>query len=266
LDSWDSAPFLNVFLASSFLYSQALSTPTPPPVTPIVALPNKLVEMKKARTFQSDFDRLAKLDEDGWDHNKQYYNFLLAQIPPKCKTVLEIGCGTGSFSRRVSEYAEHVLALDLSPEMIKIAKRRSAKYANIDFHIADVMAWEFIEKQYDCIVSIATLHHMELDIILRKMEYGLKDDGIIMVLDLYKAEGFGDMIKSVLAVLAQAILKLKNTGRLRDTREQREAWAEHGAHDTFLPVSEVHRICSEILPGARVKQHLLWRYSIVWQK
>jgi hypothetical protein len=29
---------------------------------------------------------------------------------------------------------------------------------------------------------------------------------------------------------------------------------------------EVHTLCDDILPGAKIKQHLLWRYSVVWQK
>jgi len=31
------------------------------------------------------------------------------------------GCGTGTFSRLLADRSEHVLALDLSPQMIQIA-------------------------------------------------------------------------------------------------------------------------------------------------
>jgi hypothetical protein len=31
-------------------------------------------------------------------------------------------------------------------------------------------------------------------------------------------------------------------------------------------MTEVHALCARILPGAKIKQHLLWRYSIVWEK
>lgn len=36
-----------------------------------------------------------------------------------------------------------VLALDLSPQMIRIARKHSSWYANIDFQVADALAWEF---------------------------------------------------------------------------------------------------------------------------
>jgi hypothetical protein len=46
----------------------------------------------------------------------------------------------------------------------------------------------------------------------------------------------------------------------------REAYAEHDKTDTFLTLPQIERACAEIMPGARVKKHLLWRYSVVWKK
>jgi hypothetical protein len=33
-----------------------------------------------------------------------------------------------------------------------------------------------------------------------------------------------------------------------------------------LPLAEIRRICANRLPGAKVKRHLFWRYSLVWRK
>lgn len=220
----------------------------------------------KTNIIQSDFDKLASLDADGWDHNNHYHSFLLEQMPPTYQKVLEIGCGTGSFSRGLSKHADSILALDLSPEMIKLAKQRSAQYSNIEYQVADVMTWDFPERQFDCIVSIATLHHLPLEIVLQKMKSALKTNGVLIVLDLYEAEGVRDLLMNLLAVPVHTILKLKNTGRIQESREVREAWEEHGAHDTYLPIYEVRRLCRDLLPGAIIKKHLLWRYSIVWKK
>ena len=61
-------------------------------------------------------------------------------------------------------------------------------------------------------------------------------------------------------------LNLWHNGRLRPPAAVREAWAAHGQNDSYLTLRGVRRICEKELPGARVKKHLLWRYSIVWQK
>ena len=82
------------------------------------------------RAIQADFDRLALLSESGWDQNSQYDKFLLQHIPPHCENALEIGCGLGDFSRQLAARSKNVLALDLSPNMIRLAKARSTQFAN----------------------------------------------------------------------------------------------------------------------------------------
>src|SRR2546423_12311609 len=113
-------------------------------------------------TIQQDFDRIALVSEDGATHNDHYHNFLLRHLPSNCRNVLEIGCGTGAFARQLAQGSQHVLALDLSPEMIRLARERSAKCPNIEFQAADVLDRSLPVEDFDCIASIATLHHLPL--------------------------------------------------------------------------------------------------------
>jgi ubiquinone/menaquinone biosynthesis C-methylase UbiE len=219
-----------------------------------------------AEIIQTDFDRLALLSRDDWDHNSHYGGFLLKHLPQDCKRVLEIGCGTGAFARSLAERAEQVLALDLSPQMIRIARERSRRYANIDFQIANVLEWRFPAEQFDCVATIATLHHLPMQEMLARMKSALKADGTLMVLDLFQGEGLPDAFTSALAIPVSTALKLIKTGRVRLSREEREAWSEHGQRDSYLTLSQVRKICDEVLPGAQVRKHLLWRYSIIWKK
>ena len=139
--------------------------------------------------IQTDFDRIALLSaDDGWTQNNHYHNFLLRSLPAKCESALEIGCGTGAFSRRLAQHAQNVLALDLSPEMIRIARRRSTQFSNIDFQNADVMSWNFPSETFDCIASLATLHHVPLRETLSRMRDSLKTGGVLLVLDLFERE------------------------------------------------------------------------------
>jgi ubiquinone/menaquinone biosynthesis C-methylase UbiE len=220
-------------------------------------------ETSKIRT---DFDRIALLSGDGWGHNSHYHDFLLRQLPPHCADALDIGCGTGAFSRLLANRSDRVLALDLSPQMIRIARERSKQYPNIDFQVADATAWEFPAEQFDCVASIATLHHLPFKETLSRMKGALKINGTLIVLDLFQAEGPSDVLTSVLAVPANIVLKWVKTGRLREPRQVRQAWAEHGRHDSYPTLSQIRRICASVLPGAKIRKHLLWRYSIVWKK
>lgn len=46
--------------------------------------------------------------------------------------IIDFGCGSGSFCKRISEFADHVLGIDSSIEMIKIAKSNNST-KNIDY-------------------------------------------------------------------------------------------------------------------------------------
>jgi ubiquinone/menaquinone biosynthesis C-methylase UbiE len=217
--------------------------------------------------IRAEFDRIARLTADEkWSQNPPYHDLLLQYVPRDCRRALEIGCGTGAFSRLLAGRSEHVLALDLSPEMIRTARARSAEFANIEFQVADAAAREFPSEEFDCIVTIATLHHLPMKLMLSKMKGALKPGGVMLILDLFEAEGLFDALTNVAAMPVSVGLRLIRQGRLRPPAAVRAAWAEHARHDSFLTLSEVRGLCAEMLPGARVRRHLLWRYSVIWRK
>ena len=216
-------------------------------------------------TFQSDFDRIALLPESAWDHNGHYHNFLLRQLHPG-ERALDIGCGTGAFSRRLAERFDSVLGLDLSPQMIRLARERSRACPNLEFRVADVLAEALPDAHFDAIVSIATLHHLSLPEILPRLARALKPGGVLAVLDLFETATLGEILTGALAMPASALLGLLRNRSLRSSAAARAAWNEHGRHERYLTVTQVREACRELLPGARVRHHLFWRYSLTWTK
>ncbi len=216
--------------------------------------------------IQSDFDRIAVLPDAGWDHNSHYHDFLLRHLPAHCAHALDVGCGTGTFARCLAARADRVLALDLSPEMIRIARERSAGYPNVDFQVADVLTYEFPDTHFDCVASIATLHHLPFETTLQKLAQALKPNGVLLILDLFAAKGVIDKSIAGFAFPMHLALKWIKLGRVRDPAKVRAAWAEHGRHDVYLTLPHIRQVCAVVLPGAQVTRHLLFRYSIVWTK
>src|SRR5215208_1368827 len=93
---------------------------------------------------REDFDRLADLSEgSGWDPNTHYHPFLLKRLPERLDEALEIGCGTGAFARLLAQRCERVVAVDLSPRMIEVARTRSKEHRNVEYVVADATSWEF---------------------------------------------------------------------------------------------------------------------------
>ncbi|MBC7929401.1 MAG: class I SAM-dependent methyltransferase [Rubrivivax sp.] len=217
-------------------------------------------------SIQSDFDRIALLSGEHWDHNAQYHRYLMNQIPEQCQHILEIGCGTGEFSRLLAGRAGKVLAIDLSSQMIRLAKACSKLYPNIDFVTGDVMTYHLPNNQFDCIATLTTIHHLPIETFLRKIRIALKPGGIFVCLDLYQRSTLSDLFFDSVAYPANLLLSLIKTGKPRPSREVREAYAEHGKTDTYLTLPQIEQICADILPGALVSRHLFWRYSIIWKK
>src|SRR3954468_7663479 len=57
---------------------------------------------------------------------------------PEDARVLDIGCGSGWATRLLADYASRggVTGIDISDEMIELAREQSNSYSNVDFKVA----------------------------------------------------------------------------------------------------------------------------------
>jgi ubiquinone/menaquinone biosynthesis C-methylase UbiE len=216
--------------------------------------------------IQNDFDRIALHNQEGWDHNNHYHCFLLKQLPAQRKTALDIGCGTGEFSCLLAQHFERVVAIDLSPNMIEVAKQRSRQFSNIDFQVANVLQWDFPSKNFDAIVSIAALHHLPVESLLSNLKAALKPGGRLVILDLLEHENLQDKLSDFVAVPLNWLFQMLRNKHIQQSPEAAAAMREHLRTDKYLTLSQARRIYTSALKRAKVRQHLLWRYSVVWEK
>ena len=217
-------------------------------------------------SVEADFDRLALLDEEGWTANNHYHNSLLKHVPANCENALEIGCGTGAFARDLARVCHRVTALDLSSEMIRVARARSRQFGNIEFQLADAMTWNFPDSHFDFVCSIATLHHLEQRGLFVKMRETLKAGGVLVVLDLVQSDNLFEKMLDGVGLGVSASLRLIHNGRRHPPPEIRKAWEQHGKHDSYSTIPQMRALTDEILPGATVRRCLLWRYSLIYRK
>ncbi|HHP7232083.1 MAG TPA: class I SAM-dependent methyltransferase, partial [Xenococcaceae cyanobacterium] len=184
--------------------------------------------------IRSDFDNIALLDRTKWDHNNHYHSFLLKQLPIKGNIVLDIGCGTGEFSRLLAQRFNKVIALDLSPKMIEVAKQRSQHFDNINFQVADILQWQFPSEKFDAIASIATVHHLPLESLLPILKAALNPGGKLIILDLIEYEYPKDISMDIISIPLNWLLKIIKNKRINYPHEEIKAWQEHGRTDEYL--------------------------------
>ena len=77
---------------------------------------------------------------------------------------IDLGCGTGAVSKRlVDAFPETELTcLDMTEDMIDIARQRLGAHGNVRFVLSDLYDFEF-DGQYDVIISSLALHHIVTD-------------------------------------------------------------------------------------------------------
>jgi 2-polyprenyl-3-methyl-5-hydroxy-6-metoxy-1,4-benzoquinol methylase len=100
-----------------------------------------------------------------------------AKLVPGVKA-LEIGCGTGLFTRLFAETGARILAVDISEDLIEIAKRFEYTKHNVAFLAAPFEDKKLTnEGPFDAVVGSSVLHHLEVRPALKRIHELLNSGG-----------------------------------------------------------------------------------------
>lgn len=118
------------------------------------------------------------------DLEAQALRTVLSEI--KFDSCLEIGCGTGKNTEWLATRAKEIIAVDLSNEMLAIAKEK-IKADHVQFRQADILQdWNFISSKYDLVSFSLVLEHIEdLDLIFNKVSKVLNKGGYVYIGELH---------------------------------------------------------------------------------
>ena len=95
------------------------------------------------------------------------------------KNVLELGCGTGTFIKELTEKFDKVYGIDISIDMLKRVDEKSGKFKGAV--VGDAMKSPFQNESFDIIVCRGVLHHLpELNGSLIELNRILRKGGILI--------------------------------------------------------------------------------------
>ena len=97
--------------------------------------------------------------------------------------LLEFGCGTGSTAIVHAPHVKHIRAVDISPKMIEIARRKTAaeQIDNITYDVSTVEALSVPDNSVDMVLALSLLHLLEdKDAAIAKIYKMLKPGGLFV--------------------------------------------------------------------------------------
>lgn len=169
--------------------------------------------MEKFGKLYSEYYSLMYADKD-YKKECEYVNGLIKSINPHAKRILDLGCGTGNYTRLLNFSGYDVKGIDLSIEMLEIAKQKNTDECQIQYHHADIRNFKLMD---DFDVVTALFHVMSYlqnkdDIIatLSNIKAHLKPNGLF-VFDFWYAP-------AVLNDLPSVRIKRVNNGLINVTR------------------------------------------------
>lgn len=109
---------------------------------------------------------------------------------PALATILDLGCGSGWAARLMAESASagRVVGIDVSDEMVRLAREESVDYPNAEFQVASAEQLPFNEAEFTHAFSMESLYYYaDIGRALGEIRRVLKPAGLfVAVVDLYQ--------------------------------------------------------------------------------
>jgi len=116
------------------------------------------------------------------EHKQRYYSICETV---RGKNVLDAACGEGYGSYILSQFADAVVGIDISPETIEHARATYGHQSNLTFEIGSVDALQHVmDCSMDVVVSFETIEHIneqQQQAFLSEIKRVLKPEGILII-------------------------------------------------------------------------------------
>lgn len=104
-------------------------------------------------------------------------NLITSHVTPNMR-VLELGCGVGYFTRHLVKTQASIIANDISPDLLDVAKDQ-VKADNVEFRVENAYDLPHPDGSFDSVVGSSVVHHLEVEDAIRECYRVLKPGGSI---------------------------------------------------------------------------------------
>lgn len=146
---------------------------------------NEVTEIEHFNTIHKKYD-LQYGYKDKFVRYKivQRVKGLKKEIPQSKANILEIGCGTGEYTKllAINFPKSKIYAFDISKEMIKEAKKKCKGMTNVRFFVDNAYKTK-IKMKFDFIVGFYVFHHLNLPEVMKEVSSLLISGGRLMMFE-----------------------------------------------------------------------------------
>ena len=157
-------------------------------------------EWEKKRKVLTDYNETATHYDCRYNkEQKAKYSTALG----KCdlnqeKMLLDIGCGTGLFIKIISKKVLHIVGIDFSLTMLKIARLRCKPFNNVTLICCDADYLPFKEESFDSIFSFTLLQNLPDPYkVLGEITRIAKNLSIVVITNMKKNRSYLEVFKMI---------------------------------------------------------------------
>ncbi len=137
------------------------------------------------------YDSVSHLYEETFENIKvrsdefDWLNKTLSSLKPE--TILDIGCGNGSFLNQLSPHFAKGVGVDASKGQIEQAKKTKASNSKLEFQTINGPHLPFPDNHFDIVMSTLAFRYLDWDPCMAEILRVLKPGGRILILDMVAA-------------------------------------------------------------------------------
>ncbi len=193
---------------------------------------------------------------DYWNHNSAYHAWLIDIAARRRGHVLDVGCGEGLLVQRLAAVSRSVLGVESDPQSVQRARERLRSTGNASVRLLRFEDLDVGEQRFDVVTFVASLHHLGLRETLGKARRLLSPGGELAIVGLSANKSVVDWTWAALCTPAARVGSCLH----RETRDIGVAIA-----NPRESLDEIRRAADDLLPGARIRRGLYYRYRLHWR-
>ena len=146
-------------------------------------MPESERERNKRHCQRTLFDGIAaryEASRPGYPAHVADFVAATARLGPGA-AVLEVGCGTGQLTERLTRSGFRLTAIDIGPSMVAGARQRLAG-AEVSFHVTSFEDLAAVDASFDLVISSAAFHWIDPEVAFSKSARLLRPGGWLALL------------------------------------------------------------------------------------